>query len=219
MLCMQKKKESYLQVSGVSDSVLIAQALAGDQSAFECLFNRYNCLLVNYIRNILKDEDQTYDVLQQVFIKLYNSLSTLSTQMPLKPWLFRVAHNSCIDELRKRRRRTEVLFSTLEREDSEEPSLIEILLDSSPLPEEVAERTDLCCSLQQAILSLPAKSRSVVYLRCFGQLTFPEIGCKLNLPENTAKIHLYRSLPLLRRALLSNKAVDVFYYAKTKKVS
>jgi len=69
------------------------------------------------------------------------------------------------------------------------------------LPEEVAERIDLYCSLQEAIAALPPKFRPIVRLRCFRHLTFAEIGRMLNMPKPTVKTYFYRSLPHLRSAL------------------
>jgi RNA polymerase sigma-70 factor (ECF subfamily) len=123
----------------------------------------------------------------------------------LKGWLFQVARHRCLDELRRRYRRTEIPFSTLEwKYREEELSPIEAITDPEPLPEEVAERIDLQSSLQQAIFSLPSKLRSIVYLHCFGQLSFSEIGRMLNMPETTVKTYFYRSLSRLRTALASS---------------
>jgi RNA polymerase sigma-70 factor (ECF subfamily) len=64
---------------------------------------------MNFIWGMLNDHDQCYDVLQHVYLQLYLCLPTLSRHAPLRPWLFQVARNRCLDELRKRRRRPEVL--------------------------------------------------------------------------------------------------------------
>jgi RNA polymerase sigma-70 factor, ECF subfamily len=198
----QPQQYSILQGQGVADGVLVEQSLAGDQSAFEFLVSRYHTLLVSYIRGFLKDGEQVNDVLQCVFLQLYVSLPRLLTNVSLKPWLLQVARNRCLDELRRRRRRTEIPFSTLEWEYREEElSLVETIPDPEPLPEEVAERIDLQCSLQQAMFSLPPKLRSIVHLHCFRQLNFSEIGRMLNMPESTVKAYFYRSLPRLRTAL------------------
>ena len=198
-------QQSALQEQGVPDGTLVKRALAGDQCAFDCLVSRYHRFLAAYIQDLLKDDEQVSDVLQQVFLQLFLSLPILLRTVPLKAWLLQVARNRCLDELRRRRRQATTPFSTLERLYGEEaPSLVEAIPDPQLLPEEVVERTDLYCSLHQAIASLPAKFRSVVLLHCFNQLTFAEIGRKLHMPASTAKTYYYRSLPHLRSALVAN---------------
>jgi len=201
----QPRQYNVLQGQGVPDGVLVGQAQAGDQRAFEFLVSRYHRPLVSYIRVFLKDGDQVYDVLQEVYLQLYVSLPILFANVSLKGWLFQVARNRCLDELRRRRRRAEAPFSILALEDREEEMPpIEAIPDPDPLLDEVAERIDLYCSLHEAIASLPPKFRLIVHLRCFRQLSFAEIGRMLNMPENTVKTYFYRSLPRLRRALVSN---------------
>jgi RNA polymerase sigma-70 factor, ECF subfamily len=205
MLYAQPRQDSVLQGQDDPDGVLVGQAQAGDQRAFELLVSRYHCPLESYIRGFLKDSEEVYDVLQHVLFQLYVSLPILLRHVSLKSWLFQVARNCCLDELRKRRRRAEVPFSTFEREVGEELSPVEAIPDPEPLPEEVTERSDLRCSLQQAMFSLPPTFRSIVHLRYFKQLSFSEVARMLNMPEATVKSYFYRSLPRLRRALASNK--------------
>jgi RNA polymerase sigma factor (sigma-70 family) len=195
-----------LRGQDVADGVLINQTLAGDQRAFEQLLERYQQCLLNYITSILRDADLAYDVLQHVFFQLYHSLPLIMTNVPLKSWLFRVAHNRCIDELRRKRRRMELPFSTLECDCGEEElSPVEGILDPEPLPEEVAESIDLRAVLQRATCSLPPRFRVIVQLHCFKQLSFKEIGRMLSMPESTVKTYYYRSLPLLRKMLTGDR--------------
>ena len=204
-LSAQPQQYSILRGQGVRDGVLIGQALTGDQRAFELLVSRYHDPLMRWIQGFLKDDELANDVLQHVFLQLYVSLPVLLRNVSLRGWLFQVARNRCLDELRKRQRRSEIPFSTLEwRYREEELSPIEAIPDPEPLPEEVAERSDLQCSLQQALFALPPKCRSIVGLHCFRQLSFAEIARVLNIPRNTVKTYYYRSLPRLRRALMSN---------------
>src|SRR2546422_955243 len=205
MLYGQPQQDSILQGQGVPDGVLVGQALAGDQRAFELLVSRYHRPLVSCIQGFLKDNEQVNDVLQHVFLQLYVFLPMLLRNVSLKAWLFQVARNRCLDELRKRRRRAEIPFSTLEwKYREEELSPIEAIPDPEPLPEEMTERSELHGSLHAAIVSLPPKFRSIMHLRCFRQLTFAEIGRILKMPETTVKTTFYRSLPRLRRALAGN---------------
>jgi RNA polymerase sigma-70 factor, ECF subfamily len=187
------------------DGILVKLALAGDQSAFDCLVNRYRNVLASYIGSFFKDSEQVFDVLQQVFLQLYLSLPILLTDVSLHGWLFQVARNRCLDELRRVRRQATAPFSSLEREyGEEEQSIVEAIPDPDPLPEEVVEMSERYGSLHQAITALPPKFRSIVLLHCFRQLTFTEIGQKLHMPASTAKTYYYRSLPHLRKALAAD---------------
>ncbi len=196
---MQLRERTKRHVSEIPDSVLAGQILAGHQKAFETLVQRYSTPLFNFICRFLVDYDQACDISQQVFLQLYLSLPTLRTGDPLKAWLFQVARNRCLDELR---RKHAIHFSELESSsDEDELSLLASMPDTSPLPEELAEHHDLQECLQRAIEALPPKFRSVVLLRYAGQLSFSEIGQVLAMPEATAKTYFQRAKPLLRTAL------------------
>ena len=198
---MQIQETTKIQTIDTSDGVLAQQTLAGDPYAFEDLVKRYSTPLFNFIYRFLGDYDQACDILQHVFIQLHGSLNTLRTDKPLKAWLFQVARNRCLDELRRKR---VIHFSELESvNDDEELSPLAAIPDNGPLPEELAEQSDLQYRLQDAIQTLPIKFRSVVLLRYAGQLSFSEIGQTLNMPEATAKTYFQRAKPLLRTALMN----------------
>jgi RNA polymerase sigma factor (sigma-70 family) len=186
----------------IPDAILAKQTLEGDQQAFEMMVQRYSSSLFNFICHFLGDYDLACDVLQQVFLRFYTSLPKLATGDPFKPWLFQVARNCCVDELR-RRRRYAIQFSQLESEEYEgdSSSFLNDIPDASPLPEEIAERHDLQQILQEAIAALPPKFRAVVLLRYVSQLSFSEIGQALNMPEATAKTYFHRAKILLRKLL------------------
>ena len=196
---MQMRERTRIQTSEMSDGILAQRSIAGDQRAFEILVQRYSTPLFNFICRFLSDYDQACDILQQVFVQLYISLPNLRTSDPLKAWLFQVARNRCLDELR---RKHAIHFSELEPvNDDDELSPLATMPDTDPLPEELAERRDLQRCLQKAIQTLPPKFRSVVLLRYVGQLSFSEIGQALDMPEATAKTYFQRAKPLLRAAL------------------
>ncbi len=200
-----RERMKAIQQNPLTDGILAQQTLAGDQRAFEMLVQRYNAPLFNFICHFLGDYDQACDVSQQVFLQLYISLPTLRTGEPLKAWLFQVARNRCLDELRRKRA---IHFSDLEASgDEDDLSPLSAMPDNSPLPEELAERHDIQNRLQQAIDTLPPKFRSVVLLRYAGQLSFSEIGQALQMPEATAKTYFQRAKPLLRTALTTQQHI------------
>lgn len=185
----------------ISDARLAQLVLAGDQDAFEMLVHRYSTPLFNFICRFLGDYDLACDVLQQVFLRFYTSLPKLGTGEPFKSWLFQVARNCCVDELR-RRHRYAIRFSQLEVEngDGDLTGLCDIP-DPGPLPDELIERRDLQQLLVKAIQSLPPKFRAVVILRYASQLSFSEIGKALSMPEATAKTYFHRAKALLRKII------------------
>jgi RNA polymerase sigma factor (sigma-70 family) len=185
-----------------TDALLAKQVLDGDQEAFEFLVQRYEAPLFNFICRFLGDYDQACDVLQMVFIRLYTSLPKLDTGQPLRPWLFQVAQNCCVDELRRKHRYV-VHLSQLENSEGELAGLCD-LPDPGSLPEEVVERRDIQAQLQAAIEELPPKFRSVVILRYSSQMSFVEIAQVLSIPEGTAKTYFHRAKALLRKAILAH---------------
>ena len=109
-----------------------------------------------------------------------------------------------MDELRARRRRRQrvIHFSELEGGNNEEEwSLVALIQDTQPLPEEVIEHDDFTQELRHAIQGLPLTYRSVVLLRCLYDMSFREIAQTLKMPDATVKTYFYRARPRLRAAL------------------
>jgi RNA polymerase sigma factor (sigma-70 family) len=200
---MQVQNFAYKEYAELTDGVLAQRAYNGDQSAFEMLVKRYNTSLFRFIYHFLKDYDLAGDILQQVFLQLYLSLPNLHASMPLKAWLFRVARNRCVDEIRRRNRHKTMLFSELEvmQPDLEEQPIFVDMPDPDPLPEELTEHKDTQQYIQKAIDALPPKFRGVVLLRYASQLSFSEISRVLDIPIPTAKTYFQRAKPLLRASL------------------
>jgi RNA polymerase sigma factor (sigma-70 family) len=206
---MEIRERTRIHNPEITDNALAQQSLEGNQQAFELLVKRYSGPLFNFIFRFLGDYDAASDILQQVMVQLYISLPKLRTGEPLKAWLFQVARNRCLDELR---RKHAIHFSELEKSiDDDEQLALADMPDISPLPEEVAERHDLQQILLKAIQELPPKFRAVVLLRYASQLSYAEIGRVLNMPEATAKTYFQRVKPLLRNALASQLQVIPAY--------
>ena len=197
-------RECKNQVYAVSDGVLAQKALNGEEDAYALLVERYSTQLFNFVCRFLNDYDMANDILQQVFLQLYISLPKLRTGEPLKAWLFQVARNRCLDELR---RKHAIHFSELQGGYSEDEDLspLDVIPDNRPLPEEIADQHDLQATLQRAIDALPPKFRAVVLLRYSAQLSFSEIGQALQMPEATAKTYFQRAKPLLRATLTEQR--------------
>ncbi len=181
-----------MEHGSLPDEELARRFRDGEAAAFDVLLGRYSRSIYNFALRLLGDPADADDATQQTFIQAFESFPAARPGASLRPWLFQVARNKCIDLIRRRRT---VPLSTLEREESDatvDPA------DAAPLPSELYEREELQHILQDAIATLPVRSREVVLMRYMGELTFAEIGHSLDMPENTAKTLFQRAKASLR---------------------
>jgi RNA polymerase sigma-70 factor, ECF subfamily len=201
MGAMQLQEDRSREHLETADSVLVEQALSGDQEAFEALVSRYKKSLFGLIHHYVGEYHEVEDILQQVWLQLYLSLATLRPSVQIKPWLFTVARNRSLDFLRHKHVLSQRLLFFCEAEarfEEDEVSFLEAIPDTSPTPEEQAELHDLQREIQHAIRALPHTYRSVVWLSYGGQLKYAEIGRILDMPDSTVKTHFNRAKPFLR---------------------
>lgn len=180
-----------------TDEQLAEAFVAGDDASFEALVARYGGPIYAFILRMVGRPEDADDLAQDVFVQLLKSLPGAREGLPLRPWVYVIARNKCLDFLKRKR---PLLFSALGDPDSEE-SVADRVADAGPLPDELAERADLRALLADAIEALPPKYRQVVALRYSSDLTFAEMGAVLGLPENTVKTHFQRAKVCLRERL------------------
>ena len=118
-----------MEYTSLPDDELARRFREGDAAAFEALIDRYSRSIYNFALRLMGDPADAEDAAQQTFIQAFESLPPSRPDASLRPWLFQVARNKCIDLLRKRRT---IPLSTLERGDPESPSIDPA--DESPLP-------------------------------------------------------------------------------------
>lgn len=172
----------------------MAAALAGEQSAFEQIVRRYQRPMVNLIARMTRDRDHAEDLAQEAFVKAFRSLAAFDTTRRLSSWLFRIAHNTAIDALRRPRR---PLVSIDTAHDARtEP----VVLHAPPDPDP-AERAALGAALDAAMGRLRPEFRAAVVLRYDEGLPFEQIGHVMGIPEATARSHVHRARKELARYL------------------
>lgn len=182
-----------------SDQQLITDYLAGDEHSFELLIERYFKPIYGFIYRFV-DNANTHDaedVTQDVFVKVWRHIKRFDRKKSFKTWIFSIAKNAAIDFLKKKKT---IVFSEFENEDGEN-TIMETLLDSSPLPSELLERSDLKGMLAKAMEKLSSKYRMVLFLRYNDHFTFREISESLNEPLDTVKSQHRRALIMLRKLL------------------
>ena len=173
-------------VTGVGSADLLTQAKTGDQAAFAALVRRHQNMVFSVALHMLRSRPAAEDLAQEVFLELYRSLGKLESDAHLISWLRRVASHRCIDEIRRRNHRPEFPTDALP-DPGHAPQTREVF---------VAER------LQALVANLPARARMVVVLRFQEEMDPTEIAETLDMPVNTVKSHLRRSIAALRERLM-----------------
>ena len=141
--------------------------------------------------SVLKDQEHSADVMQNVFLNAHRHMETLGalSAEQQRAWLYRAAVNKSIDFLRKNKRLVSV----------EDAGVNEADLGLGP--EEAAERKELHFSVRQALMELPEKYREPLTLHYFAEMDYKEIAAMLALNEGTLKSRMSRGRALLEKAL------------------
>jgi RNA polymerase sigma-70 factor (ECF subfamily) len=182
-----------------TDAELIAAVLKGRKELFGELVERYQGRLVNYLFRLLRDLAEAHDLAQDVFLKVYQALDRYDPRYKFSTWLFRVAQNAAIDQIRRRRLR----FASIDRpgtEGDEERTWEFPSSDPSPYGDlRNRERGD---AIQRAVDALPWEYRELIVLRHYGELSYEEIAGLKQMPLGTVKNKLFRGRQMLKKTLL-----------------
>jgi len=190
------------------DQAVVKAVLNGQQHRFAELVDRYQTQIVNYVCRMLGNYEDAVDLSQDVFLKAYSALESYRPQYPFPAWLFRIARNAAIDEIRKRRLATVSLDAPMEFDDGSTPREVE----SSGLdPEDSYLGVEFATRVSAAIDELPEKYREPIVLRHAGELSYEEIAEALELPIGTVKTRIFRARDALRQSLgdlFENESTD-----------
>jgi RNA polymerase sigma-70 factor, ECF subfamily len=183
--------------AGVQDNRLelaLERASQGDSAAFAELVREHQGMVFSIAYHYLQDRSLAEDLAQEVFLELYQSLHRIQSAAHLTFWLRRVTANRCIDQGRRKLRRRELALDETPEPAAADPPADPLLLER----------------LRQSVATLPDRQRMVVILRFQEGLGPAEIAEALEMPVNTVKSTLHRSLEELRKGL-TRKLREVRY--------
>jgi len=186
-------------MSSIDDeSAVIVAALAGDQKAYALLLETHRAAVFHIVNRIVHNDEVARDLVQETFMKAFSSLASYRSEFRFSTWLYKIAANSSIDHLRKRRIQALSLDSPLETSDGQ----MEIEVpDETNNPELVLVRKQQRFSIEEAIASLPHKYREVIVYRHKDDKSYEEIADLLGIPVGTVKARIFRARELLKRKL------------------
>jgi RNA polymerase sigma factor (sigma-70 family) len=171
------------------DHDLVTAVRRGEDCAFEALFTRYRSRIRAYVSGILEDPDRAEDITQEVFISALRRLRDTERPIAFKPWIYQIAKNACIDELRRTRRNREVPLE----QDSDCSDGQDCLLSRDPGPERAVESKQQLEDLRGALRGVSELHNRILVLRELEGLSYDEIGRRLAMSRPMVESTLFRA--------------------------
>jgi RNA polymerase sigma-70 factor (ECF subfamily) len=170
---------------GIDDGAVVEGVLAGDKEMFRLLVQRYQQKVHSMGLSFFHNQDDADDFTQDVFIRSYRSLDTFRGQARFSTWLYRIAYNTAINSINRRKDYHSLAEEPITEEGPEQHAL-----------ENAAKE-----AVRFAVADLPEKYRICVDLCFFYGCSVKEITVITGFPENTVKSHVFRAKKILRETL------------------
>jgi RNA polymerase sigma factor (sigma-70 family) len=195
---------------GPEDGELIAQYRNGSEAAFDLLVDRYQSKVYTTIFLIVKDQEIAEDLLQDVFVKVIQTLNSdkYNEEGKFQPWLMRIAHNLAIDHFRKAKR-----YPTIVLEDGS--NLLNSMKFAEDSVEDIRVKEETLEMVKRLIEELPDTQKEVLIMRHYLEMSFQEIADQTGVSINTALGRMRYALIHLRKKMKQlNVAYDKIFYPK-----
>ncbi len=174
------------------DSELIAAVAEGNSQALEVLYDRYAAMVYRLALRMLKNPELAEDLVQEVFWRVWRRSASFARERGrVAQWLFGIAHNLCIDELRRQRSRPLPVY-----EETDNPIIQQLIDEHMDVPA-AAWATEQRRVIVDALSELPLSQRQAIELAYFGGLSHQEIATQLNRPLGTIKTRVRLGLQKL----------------------
>lgn len=170
------------------DMALVRKYLAGDDTAFEALFRKYQTSIFNIVSRMVKSED-AYDLTQDVFCHVLRAVHTFRGDSKFSTWLYSVARNVCLNRIRRKNCvREESLDSMID-----DQSFTDLLPDHSADVERIVETHEIQRVVNSVLATLPPEQRLLILLRDFEQLSYEEVSLVTEMSLSNVKSRLHRA--------------------------
>ena len=172
------RRSPLLKLQG--DAKLIAMARSGNAGAFETIVDRYQARLLGFCRQMLKSTEDAEDVLQEVFVNAYRAMLADEREINLRPWLYRIARNRCLNHLRK------------PTADAQESMDMVPVVEAASTAEKVSNREEFR-QLLTDVGKLPETQRTALLLREMDAMSYEEIAATMETSVPSVKSLLVRA--------------------------
>jgi RNA polymerase sigma-70 factor (ECF subfamily) len=182
-------------LSTPTDEQLLAEHLAGRPGRFAQLVRRHSDELFRFLARFTGNAATADDLVQEVFLQIYQSAGSFDLSRRFKPWLFTIAANKARDLLRSRRRRPEMpLDAGISGEVSEGQTFLDFLADESLSPLGAVSLDEQRALVRKVLSEMPERLREVLIMSYYHGFAYKEIAEILNIPLGTVKSRLHSAI-------------------------
>jgi len=174
--------------AGDDDVRLMLALRAGDESAFDALFQRWSRPLLRYLERMLRDPASAEELVQEAFLRLYRARERYEPDARFSTWLFTIANRLALNELRRPRHR-----SPHESTDDDEEGAPLALAADEPGVDEVVHARRVGNSVEQALAALPERQRAALWLTAVEGFSYAEVALSLETTEKSVKALVHRA--------------------------
>ena len=182
------------------DAVLMLRVKRGDRAAFAGLVEKYKQPVLNFIYRTLRDETEAEDLAQNVFLQVYKSRSRYRRTAKFSTWLFTIARNLCLNELRRRSRHPAESIEETHAENEDQPQR-QYEDKKNFLPTETLLHGELAQKIEEALVELPENQRTAILLCRQEDLSYEEIAKILGCSLSATKSLIHRGREVLKQKL------------------
>jgi len=196
-----------LDYSKLTDQEVVAQARAGRETAYRELIGRYERPVFSIIYRLVRDRELAEDLAQDTFIKVLNALDRYDPKQKFSSWIFKIAHNTAIDRLRKREVDTLSLDGSPNARTADDVEATRIVVASTEeSPEEYAASREIGTEIERALARLRPEYRTAIMLWHIEDRPYEEIAEIMEIPLGTVKTFIHRARNELRKHLAHLRA-------------
>ena len=186
----------------LTDQEIVVLARQGREAAYRELIGRYQRPVFSLIYRLVRDREKSEDLAQETFIKVLNALDRYDPSYKFSSWIFKIAHNTSLDHLRKKEPQTLSLEGSPHAETpSEQESSVIQALSTEETPEEYAASRELGATLEVAIGKLRPEYRTAIILCHVEGRPYEEIAETMGVPLGTVKTYIHRARNELKKTL------------------
>ncbi len=189
------------------DHAVVKKIIDGQPEDFRIIIERYRKLVSHITYRLVNNETDREELGQEIFIKIYQNLSSFRFESNLATWITKIAYHACLNYLRKKKI---PLYEDqiTNHSDEEEESGIEKVSSQNGLQDEIMAEAEMKNFLHEGIHSLPVQYKKIITFYHLDHMSYQEIAETMDLPEGTVKSYMFRARKILKERLLTKYQLE-----------